>query len=209
MLRWHKNQNQMLQRPKPYDEAGTCTETCEDVQFNAFEILRIAEEVEHKATRFFLQAARRFEDQSRRDVCYNLAEWRASHRHAWARIRRKYSERTGQFGVFDPDNYLLSNPQVMASLTCFATHQKLGSSLTGRETAEQIVRDAIRRTRGVGVFYEGLKGFVHDPEGCRIIDAMIDEERRHIRLLSAALDRMQPTQSELSLREIPVSEVVN
>lgn len=210
MLKWHRNQNEMHQRPQAWDEAKASTGVCEDVQFNVFEVLRIAEEVEHKAARFFLQAAERFEDRSRRDVCYGLAEWRARHRHAWARIRRKYSERTGQFGVFDPDNYLLSNPQVMASLTCFATHPKSSGLLTGKETAEQIVRDAVRRARGVGVFYEGLKGFVHDPEGARVIDAMIGEEKRHIRLLSGALDRIQPTQSDLSLLGIlTLSKAVN
>jgi hypothetical protein len=39
---------------------------------------------------------------------------RAKHRDTWRRIRRRYSERTGEFGVFDPDNYVLSNPWIVA-----------------------------------------------------------------------------------------------
>ena len=95
------------------------------MQFNVVEVLRIAEELEHKAARFYLQAAERFADPERRNIYYNLAAWRARHQQAWARIRREYSERTGEFGTFDPDNYVLSNPQVMASLTCFATSPEL------------------------------------------------------------------------------------
>ncbi|MEN6575727.1 MAG: hypothetical protein ABFD90_05235 [Phycisphaerales bacterium] len=204
------NQNQTLEWPQTYHETEARGGASEDVQFNVFEVLRIAEEVEHKAARFFLQAAERFADRECRNIYYNLAAWKAKHQQAWARVRREYSERTGQFGTFDPDNYLLSNPQVMASLTCFATHPKSRGEPTGRETAEQIVRDAIQRAHGVAVFYRGLKGFVHDSESRRMIDTMVGEEERHIRLLSGVLDRMQLGQSTTSLSGIaPLAGAVN
>lgn len=191
--------NQTLGWVQTHHDTETRGAVSEDVQFNVFEVLRIAEEVEHKAARFFLQAAERFEDRERRTVCYNLAAWRARHREAWSRIRREYSERTGQFGTFDPDNYLLSNPQVMASLTCFGTYPRSRGTPTGKETTDRIVHDAIQRARGVAVFYRGLKGFVHDPESRRMIETMVGEEERHIRLLTGILDRMQQGQSMASL----------
>jgi rubrerythrin len=166
-------------------------EPSEDVQFNVFEVLRIAEELEHKAARFYLQAAERFPDRERRDMCYHLAAWRSRHQRAWARIRREYSERTGQFGTFDPDNYVLSNPQVMASLTCFAMDPRSRGKPAGHETAEHIIRDAIRRSRAVVIFYQGLKGFARDPESQMMIDNAIAEERRHVRFLNHALERVQ------------------
>ena len=36
--------------------------------------------------------------------------------------------------------------------------------------AEQIVRDAIRRSEGAVIFYEGLKGFAQNLESRRMID---------------------------------------
>ena len=162
-----------------------------DTCFNVFEVLEIAEEVEHKAAKFCLRAAERFADWERRNVYYNLAAWRAKHQQAWARIRQEYSEQTGQFGTFDPNNYVLSNPQVMAGLTCFGSETGGRGLPSGHETKAQVIGDAIRRSEGVVIFYHGLKEFARDPESRRMIDNMIDEESRCIRLLSKLLDRMR------------------
>jgi rubrerythrin len=160
------------------------------VQFNVVEVLRIAEELQHKAAKFYLRAAEQFDDAERRTLYYNLAAWRARHQQTWARIRREYSERTGEFGTFDPDNYVLSNPQVMASLTCFASRPGAHDGPTGHETPEQIVRDAVSRARGAVIFYHGLKGFAQDPESRRMIDSMIGQEEHHIRQLCGSLEPM-------------------
>jgi rubrerythrin len=161
-----------------------------DMCFSVFDVLEIAEEVEHKAARFCLKAAERFADWQRRNMYYNLASWRAKHRQAWARIRQEYSEKTGDLGTFDPDNYVVSNPQVMAGLSCFGTEANSHGQPTGRETRSQIVRDAIRRSQGVVIFYRGLKEFACDPGSRGMIDNMIDEESRHVRLLNRLLDRV-------------------
>jgi rubrerythrin len=161
------------------------------VQFHVFDVLRIAEEVERKAAKFYLCAAQGSPDPECRGIYYGLAAWRARRQQAWARLRRKYSERTGEFGTFDPDNYVLSNPQVMAGLTCFAASWESHGGPAGHDRPEQIVHDAIRRSRDTIVFYQGLKGFALGSESRTLIDRMIAEENRHIRLLSRSLERIQ------------------
>ena len=81
----------------------------------------------------------------------------------------------------------------MASLTCFASPRSHDRP-TGHETPEQIVRDAIQRARGAVIFYEGLKGFAQNFESRMMIDKMIREENRHIRLLSRSLEAMRSEQ---------------
>jgi len=162
-----------------------------DTQFNAFEILQIAEEVESKAARFYRHAAERFTDEDRRRLCCTLADWRMEHRDAWRCLRRQYSERTGEFGCFDPNNYVLSNPQTMAGLTGFGTDRNGYSRTTGYETKEQIIQDAIRKSQGITIFYHGLKEFARGPDSRMMIDNIISEEDRHIRLLTNALGRIQ------------------
>jgi rubrerythrin len=161
-----------------------------DTQFNVYEILQIAEEVERKPARFYLRAAERCSDAQRRSTYFELASWRGRHQKAWFRLRREYSEQTGDFGTFDPDDYVLSNPQVMASLTSFGTDCSGHSRLTGHESAERILRDAIGRSQEIAIFYDGLKGFAGDPNARMMIDNMISEEVRHVRLLTRSLDRM-------------------
>jgi rubrerythrin len=162
-----------------------------DTQFNIFEVLQIAEEVQTKAAKFCLRAAERFADEGRRNIYYSLADWRAKHRDTWRRIRRQYSERTREFGIFDPDNYVLSNPWTMAGLTGYGTDPNGHGRSTGCETREQILHDAIRRSQGIIIFYHGLKEFARGPDSHMMIDNMISEEDRYIHLLTRALERME------------------
>jgi rubrerythrin len=181
-----------------------------DTQFNVFEVLQIAEEVQTKAAKFCLRAAERFVDEERRNIYYSLADWRAKHRDTWRRLRRQYSERTGEFGVFDPDNYVLSNPWTMAGLTGYGTDPNGRGRPTGFETKEQILHDAIRRSQGVIIFYHGLKEFARGPDSHMMIDNMICEEERHIRLLTHALERMEaPTDGCDSPAPVCAAEVEN
>lgn len=160
-----------------------------ETKFNVFEILEIAERIERKGARFYLKATELFEDEERRDAYYALANWKAKHEKIWARMRKRFSEKTGEFGTFDPDNYVLSNPEVMAGLTWFDTKQESLRKLTGRETRREILKDAIKRESEIIVFYQGLKEFARDPASEDIVDKIIKEENRQIKLLTEQLNQ--------------------
>ncbi len=158
-----------------------------ETKFNVFEILQIAEQIEHKGAKFYLKAAELFPDAGLRDLLYRLATWKAKHEKLWARMRKRFSEKTGEFGTFDPDDYVLSNPQVMSGLAGYDT--KLGEvdRLTGKENRRQILKTALRRANEVVIFYGGLKDFARDPASKGTIDRIISEENRQIRLLTEEL----------------------
>ncbi len=160
-----------------------------ETRFNVFEILQIAEKVEQKGARFYLKAAEMFKDSLRRDTYLKLADWKARHAKIWARLRKRFSEKTGEFGTFDPDNYVLSNPGVMAGLTWFDTKHGPLRRLTGQETKEEILRDAIRRENEIIIFYQGLKDFARDPASQDTVDKIVREENRHIHLIMQLFDR--------------------
>ncbi len=159
-----------------------------ETKFNVFEILQIAEQIEHKGAKFYLKAAELFPDADLRDLLYRLATWKAKHEKLWARMRKRFSEKTGEFGTFDPDDYVLSNPQVMSGLAGYDT--KLGEvgRLTGKENRRQILKIALRRANEVIIFYEGLKDFARDPASKGTIDRIISEENRQSRLLTEELE---------------------
>ncbi len=163
-----------------------------ETRFSVFEVLQIAEQVEHKGAKFYLKTAELFDDPELRDIYYRLATWKAKHEKIWARMRKRFSEKTGEFGTFDPDNYVLSNPQVMSGLTWFGTQQERANRLTGREDKRQILKDAIRRANEVIIFYEGLKDFARDPASKNAIDTIIREENRQIQLLTEELKKVHP-----------------
>ncbi len=160
-----------------------------ETKFNVFEIFQIAEKIEHDGAKFYLRAAELFDDSERRDVFYKLANWKAKHEKTLAKRRKRFSEETGQFGTFDPDNYVLSNPHVMAGLTAFATKPNLREQMTGREGKKDIFKTAIRRSKQAIVFYQGLKDFSRDPASEETIEQIVEEEKKHIRILIEALEQ--------------------
>lgn len=155
--------------------------------FNVFEILQIAEKIEHNGTKFYLKTAELFDDPEVRNTCYKLADWKARHAKTLSQRRKRFSEKTGEFGTFDPDNYVLSNPRVMAGLAVFATEPGSLKGPLRLEDRPKIFKDAIRRAKEAVVFYRGLKDFTRDPACIEMIDAIIKEEIRHIRLLAEEL----------------------
>lgn len=160
-----------------------------ETKFNVFEILQIAEKIDHNGAIFYLKTAELFDDTELRNMYYKLANWRARHEKILALRRKRFSEKTGEFGTFDPDNYVLSNPHVMAGLAVFAHKPDSSGILTGSETIEQISKDAIRRAKEAVIFYTGLKDFARDPASKDTIDKIIKEENRHIRLLTEQLEK--------------------
>jgi len=60
----------------------------------------------------------------------------------------------------------------------------------------QILRDAIMRSKGIVIFYQGLKGFVDGPDSLATLDELIGRETRHIRLLHRALARVRNSTDE-------------
>lgn len=158
-----------------------------ETKFNVFEIFQIAEKIEHNGAKFYLQVAERFEDPQRRNVYYKLANWKAKHEKVLAERRKEYSEKTGEYGTFDPDNYVLSNPHVMAGLAMFATTPGSARKITGLETKEDILKDAIGRAKEAIVFYSGLKEFARDVASENTIDEIIKEENHHINSLTDSL----------------------
>ena len=163
-----------------------------ETRFNVFEILQIAEQIEHKSATFYLKAAELFANVELRDVLYRLATWKAKHERLWARMRKRFSEKTGEFGTFDPDNYVLSNPQVMSGLTGLGLKQEGTDRLTGKETKRQILKLAVRRSSEAVIFYSGLKDFARDPASTDAIDRIIREENRQAQFL---LEELKQTAS--------------
>jgi rubrerythrin len=160
-----------------------------ETKFNVFEVLQIAEKIEHNGARFYLETAEQLDDAELRDTCYKLATWKARHEKVLAQRRKRFSEKTGEFGTFDPNNYVLSNPHVMAGLAVFATKRSSLKGPLGRENRKEIFKDAIRRSKEAIVFYRGLKDFTRDPASEDTIEKIIKEELRHIRLLNEELER--------------------
>lgn len=158
-------------------------------KFSVFEILEVAERIENNAARFYLKASELYDDSQLRDIYHKLANWRAKHEKILTQRRKEYSEKTGALGVFDPNDYVLSNPEVMAGLTWLGSKSEPAKRLTGHETKTEILHDAVKRADEAIAFYEGLKDFARDPEGESAIDKIIEDEKQNLRLLTEQFEQ--------------------
>jgi rubrerythrin len=151
-----------------------------ETKFNAFEI---AERVEQRGAKFYVQTAKLFREEALQNVYYKLAEGKIKQQKAWAQMRKEFSEKTGEFGTYDPDNYVLSHPEVMAGLSWFGTRAGRAKPLRGTEKKEEILRDAVNRENAVIAFYQGLKNFAQDPAGTQTVETIIAKENQCVRML--------------------------
>lgn len=159
-----------------------------DTQYSDFEILQIAEQVENRGAHFYVSAAEQFPDTTIKNMLYRIAEWKARQQKIWARMRQKFSERTGEFGIYDPDNYMQSNPQVLAGLTWMGTGLK-NRRLTGKESLLEVLKDCMQRENAVITFYQGLQDFARDPATLQTINDLVSQENKYIVALTEEMNK--------------------
>jgi hypothetical protein len=168
----------------------------QDVRFDGLAILQIAEEVERKASIFYLAAAEQACERKPRELYRRLGSWRRRRREALGRRQREHAETTGRLDAYDSDDSVMSNPRVMAGLTWSGTCPVPRGRSVRSATSSQILRDAIIRSKGIVIFFHGLKGFVDGPDSLATLDELMDGETRYIRILHRVLARMQSSTDE-------------
>lgn len=149
-------------------------------KFDVHGVLQIAQSVEQKGARFYLQAAERFLDPKCSDLCRQLAGWRVAEEGLLGRRQSSIPRRLAKLEDAEASDYISNHPFVMASLESFARATGKWAKLTGRESADGILKIAIIRAEDAIAFYRGLKAFVHDQAGIEVLDMIIEEEREHI-----------------------------
>jgi len=155
-----------------------------DVEFNAVEILEIAERIEQNGADFYQKAADIFDDTDISRTLLRLAEWESKHESIFSNMRRQILESVKKTDANKSFGENLSDAQVMAGLAVFGIRPEPGDVLSGRENEADIIRVAIEREKDSIVFYTGLKGFAHSEENIQIINSIIEEELEHIRILN-------------------------
>jgi len=159
-----------------------------DVKFTAHQVLEIAEQIEQNGSRFYTEAAELFDEPKLNDLFTRLAEWETTHKKLFAKMRKQFAEQIDELGTFDPDIYI-ANPRLMASLAVFAIESDTAKQFTGKETPEVVLKKAIKNEKDTVTFYEGLKAFARNLTCAETLDEIIEEEKRHIKILTQSLEQ--------------------
>jgi rubrerythrin len=153
-------------------------------EFNADEILKMAEQIEKNGAGFYRKAAEVLQDPRVRTLLLDLATWEEGHEKVFSTMRANLTEHERQPRVFDPENDSILYIRSMADGHVFDIRQDPTTLLTGKETVEEILHLAIGQEKDSIVFYLGLKEFTQEKQGRERIDGVIKEEMKHIAFLN-------------------------
>lgn len=151
--------------------------------FNVYEIFEMALGIEKQGKLFYTRASEIFDDPQVRSMLAELASMEACHERIFLSMREDLTKDELYSSGFDPDDLAASYLRAMTSGVVFDVIEPL----TGKETLRDVLRKGIEAEKDSIVFYTGLKVLVPEVLGREKIDRIIEEEMRHIVLLSKQL----------------------
>ena len=157
------------------------------ITFNADEVFEMAEQIERNGAGFYRRTAEVSQNPKMREILTGLAAMEDDHGKRFARMRAALDESKKQSSVFDPEGDAALYLRAMADGRVFDTRVDPARLVTGKETAQEVLRMAIGLEKDSIVFYLGLRDLVPTPAGKKDIEDIIREEMAHITLLSKQL----------------------
>ncbi len=149
--------------------------------FNANEILQMAEQIEKNGADFYRKSSEKIQDQAGRDLLLNLASMEDQHLGTFAALRKKLTADEKAQTVFDPQGETLGYLKALADSKVFF------EKTIDTDSMEGILKEAITAEKDSILFYLGLKDVVPEALGKSRIEQVIKEEMSHINLLTKEL----------------------
>lgn len=149
--------------------------------FNADDVFEIAGQIEKNGAEFYQKASETIPDARYKKFLLDLATMELFHEKTFAEMRAALSEKEKQPTVFDPNDEAVLYLKALADMRVFYQKQIDLSSI------EAILMAALAAEKDSIVFYLGMKDLVPEKLGRDRIDAIINEEKQHVRLLGSEL----------------------
>ncbi len=158
-----------------------------DLKFTADEVFAMAEQIEANGAKYYRKAAEGFEDEEAKKLLLSLADMEDDHLKTFSGMREELSSHERESSVFDPYGEAGLYLRAMADDHVFNVDLDPSSELTGHETLDDILKNAIRLEKDSILFYLGIKAAISRRKGREKIDDIIEEEFGHIATLSNEL----------------------
>ncbi|HSW00673.1 MAG TPA: ferritin family protein [Sedimentisphaerales bacterium] len=155
-------------------------------EWTGVEVLAIAERMEQNAERFYRRAAGMYEDARISKLFSDLAQWEKRHIEVFAEMKKRLSQQGWGIGQYGAERSSFSRPQM--PIPVFSDGTDPAEALTGRETRAELLRKAIEKEKEAIEYYASLKDFVPDKEDAQAVKEILDEEQRHVRILTQSLE---------------------
>ena len=155
--------------------------------FNADEILEIAEQIERNGARFYREAAAGIEEPDSKKSLLDLAKMEDFHEETFREMRSALAKTNAIAALLDPDSEAALYLQAFAGAHVFDPSADPVDFLEGGKSVADILKKAIGLEKDSVVFYLGIKQMVPAELGRDKIEEIIQQEMKHIALLSKKL----------------------
>jgi rubrerythrin len=152
--------------------------------FNADEIFQIGVQIERNGKAFYEAAAERAAEPAVQSLCRELATWESKHVELFETLRGNLPPEAREGSAFDPNSEEGSYLKATADSHVFLKNRDPAALASDRASAVDLLDIAITFEKDSVVFYSAMKNAVARHLGSEKIDALIEEELRHIAILS-------------------------
>lgn len=152
------------------------------IVFNADEVFRLAEQIERNGGIFYRKAAEKLPKASK--LLMDLAAQEDEHLAVFTALHKAVSGRESEATSFDPDSEAALYLKAMAGGYVFDTKKDPVEAVKAAKTLADILALAIGAEKDSIAFYVGLKAMVPRKLGTDKVEQIIQEEMKHLRLLS-------------------------
>jgi rubrerythrin len=154
-------------------------------ELTAFEVLKIAEQMERNAARFYRKAAGLYNDPALSKLFSELAQWEKRHIQVFADMKNQFPEQAWEQGSADPERVEVARLEVPPAV--FDEHSDPAEELTGTETRAEVFNLALKKERYTIGYYTSLTEFALGQENVQVIKSILQEEKKHVRILTQSL----------------------
>ena len=155
--------------------------------FNADEIFEMALDIERQGIRFYSKASDLFSDPRIKNMLLGLARMEEEHEHVFSSLRDSLLSEESYSDAYDPDGVAATHLRAMTNGAVFDA----AIALTGTEAIEDILKKGIDAEKNSIVFYTGIKRIVPENLGREKVDKIIEEEMKHVVILSDKLSSLK------------------
>jgi rubrerythrin len=161
------------------------------LEFNADEIFQMALRIETNGVRFYKRAADGIGNSAGRQLLLRLAAMEETHEKIFARMREGLTDQERKKKVYDRGEESSEYLRAWADQNVFDLRSDPSEKLTGKENLGFILQTAIALEKDSIVFYVGMKDAVPERLGRGKVEEIIQEELRHVALLSRELETLR------------------
>jgi rubrerythrin len=154
------------------------------IDFNADEIFQLGIQIETNGKQFYETVAKTTLDPSVKGLFSELSKWESEHQQLFEKLKRALPDSAKKETLFDPEGEQSLYLKTMAESHVFVKNKNIAGLASKCKTPEEALDLAIVFEKDSVVFFTTMKRVVPEHLGKDKVDLLINEEIKHICILT-------------------------